>query len=315
MESGTLPATGNRNTPASNAVAAIVVTFHPDADILVNLSALRPQVEHLIVVDNASPPGDLATLRLAASSLHFELVENATNLGVATALNLGIRHAYALGAAWIVLFDQDSRVTPGFTAAMLQAFESSPWGERLGLLVPRYADMRHGNILAPQWLDRAEGTLAVSMTSGSLFRTRTLQQHGLFLDGLFIDTVDHEHCLRLRRAGLVLAEYPAAVLLHSPAAPRQFRLGGKLLFEAAHYSPLRRFYQQRNRLWMVKLYWRDFPLDCLRFLIASAKDLMKILLMEGDKLRKLQAFFHGLVDGLLTPVPLHGDGAGSIRPI
>jgi rhamnosyltransferase len=299
MENGSFPATGNRNTPASNHVAAIVVTFHPDPDILANLSALRPQVQHLIVVDNASTPEELATLRSAASSLQFELLENAANLGVATALNLGIRHAFHLGAAWILLFDQDSRVTPGFTATMLQAFEAGPWHERLGLLVPSYADMRHGNILAPQWLNQADGTLAVTMTSGSLFRTQTLQQHGLFLDGLFIDAVDHEHCLRLRRAGLVLAECPAAVLLHSPAAPRQFRLGGKLLFEATHYSPVRRYYQQRNRVLMARLYLRHFPGYCLQLALTSLKDLVKIVFFEPGKLPKLKFFAMGVRDGLL----------------
>jgi rhamnosyltransferase len=297
----------DRSTPAlrepatsTDTVAAIVVTYHPDDNSLLNLRDLFPQVDHLIVVDNCSTREELAPLAAAAAALPFELIENPANLGVATALNTGIRRAIDLGADWILLFDQDSRVTPGFTATMLEAFRTSPLQERLGLLVPRYADLRHGNILAPVRLP--DGTLAVTMTSGSLFRTRTLIEHGLFLDGLFIDAVDHEHCLRLRRAGLILAECQEATLLHSPATPQQFRLGGKLLFEITHYGPVRRYYQQRNRVLMARIYLRHFPGYCLQLMLTSLKDLVKIVFFEPRKLAKLKYFALGLRDGLLGRV-------------
>ncbi len=278
-------------------VCAIVVTFHPDADVMENLSAVRPQVATLVVVDNGSSAPERSTLRSASLSLGFELIENGENLGIATALNLGIRRAQVLGFPWVLLFDQDSRVTEGFTATMLHGFQTSPWGSRLGLLVPRYTDMRHGTPIPADWVPG--NGLETAMTSGTLLRVSTFQQFGPFVDALFIDSVDTEYSLRLRRAGLILDQCADAVLLHSPGSPTYHSLFGFGPFTLDNYSPIRRYYQQRNRIWICRHYLFSFPAFCFKILIACAKDFAKILLCETGRVKKLKFLFRGLLDGLL----------------
>jgi len=275
---------------------AILVTYYPDADVLQNLDALRPQVSHLLVVDNGSSPSALNSLRSAAKTLNFELLENGDNLGIGAALNIGVRRAQSLGLPWVFLFDQDSRVTPGFVTAMQQTFTTSRWGDRLTLLVPSYMDMRSETPLPRQFLP--SGGLEFTMTSGSLFRTQTFAQHGLFAEELFIDGVDHEYSLRLRRAGLILDECPTAVLLHSPGTPVSHVIAGKFRFNSTNYSPIRRYYQERNKLWIYKHYFSEFPGYCFRLSTTSAKDFVKILFFESNKRQKLAFFFRGILDGL-----------------
>jgi rhamnosyltransferase len=282
-------------------VFVVVVTFHPAEDLLANLAALRPQVGTVIVVDNGSSAEELVWLRAGTTSIGFELIENGENFGIATGLNVGIRRAMQLAGermseAWVLLFDQDSRVTDGFTAAMLAGFASSRWGDRLGLLAPHYRDKRFGSPLTP---DRTpDGALAVAMTSGSLLRMATLHGHGLFADELFIDSVDHEYCLRLRAAGYVIDECLDAILLHSPGDPTLFRFRGKVRFQAANYSPVRRYYQERNKIWMYRRYFRRFPGYCTRLFVVSIKDFAKIVLVETGKLLKIRFFLCGVLDGL-----------------
>ena len=277
-----------------NSVCAIVVTYHPNReDVLANVSALRSQVEHLVIVDNGSFAEEIEALR-SQPALH--LVENGQNLGIASALNIGMRRAHDLGAAWLLLFDQDSRVTPGFVATMLQAFQSSPWGERLAILVPRYTDLRSGSPLPGDHLP-GHG-LETAMTSGTLMRSGTFQTYGAFADELFIDSVDCEYSLRLRRQGKILDECPEAVLLHSPGTPNAHQVGGKVVFKTSNYSPLRRYYQERNKIWLAKRYFRTFPGYCFKIFIVSGKDLIKIVLFESDKFRKIRFFLRGLLDGL-----------------
>ena len=203
---------------------AVVVTYFPDADVVSNLAALMAQVEHVIVVDNGSPAASLEALRRVAVSPAVTLLENGANLGIATALNRGVELARSRGAEYILLFDQDSTVTEGFTDTLLHAFRTSPWGERLGILVPLYRDKRLGTPLPANTV--RSGGLEAAMTSGSLLRASTFAQHGVFRDELFIDAVDYEYSLRLRRAGLVIDECPEAVLLHSPGEPVVHRLRG-----------------------------------------------------------------------------------------
>ncbi len=281
-----------------NGVCGVVVTYHPDPDVLENLERLRPQVEHLLVVDNGSSEAELAGVRAASGSLGFELIELVENLGIATGLNVGIRRAEALGSEWVLMFDQDSQVTDGFTSTLLDAFRRTEKRERLGILIPRYVDKRLGT--AMDAIREEDGTVETAMTSGTMMRMQTFQEHGLFVDSLFIDGVDHEYSLRARAAGLAIRECAEAVLLHSPGSPSVHRVRlRKKPFMSSNYSPIRRYYQERNKIWLIRRYGRRFPDFSKRQLMVSLKDLAKIVLFESDRAVKCRYFFRGVWHGLI----------------
>jgi rhamnosyltransferase len=280
----------------SNNVTAVVVTFHPDNEVLANLSKVHQQVQSMVVVDNGSHLESLAPLRAASASAGFHLIENGENLGVATALNIGIRQAQALGAVWILLFDQDSAVTRGFTQAMLDGFASSRWGSHLAILVPHYIDKRLGSPLSAILVKGEE--LEIAITSGSLVPISVFRVHGLFEDGLFIDAVDFEFSLRVRSRGLHIEECSKAVLLHSPGTPKTYRFRGHYLFQTTNYSPVRRYYQARNNIWMVRHYGTRFPSFCFKRSFDIAKDYVKILIFENARWSKLRAGWKGTLDGV-----------------
>ena len=277
-------------------VCAIVVSFHPDAEIVQNLEALRPQVAAVVVVDNGSPAADLTLLRKTATRLDLNLVENGENLGIATALNVGVRWAKARGFAWVLLFDQDSCVTDGMASTLVAAFETSPWGAKLGILVPSYVDRRMQAAL--QVVRVRGGGLESVMTSGSLMRTSIFDLCGYFIDELFIDAVDFEYCLRLRKRGFVIDECRDALLLHSPGTPTVVRFRGRRLFQTANYSPLRLYYQTRNKIWVTRHYFWNFPGFCLKLFYYVVKESTKIALGESNRKKKLRYTWMGIRDGL-----------------
>ncbi len=283
-------------------VSAVVVTFHPDEDVVANLQALQLQVDHLIVVDNGSIAPKLATLEKLRDKFPYELIRNGENLGIATALNIGVRRSLELRADWILLFDQDSQVTPGFAETMVQAFLHSPWGERLGTMTPIYIDMRSG---APIRMNRVREGIEASMSSGSLFPAEIFRRFGFFRDELFIDAVDYEYSLRLRKAGMVIEETPDAKLLHSPGTPHTHGMGKRVWFRSNNYSPIRRYYQERNKVWISKHYITAFPVFCIKLFYFSSKDFIKILLVEKDKWRKACYFLRGTLDGLRNHMSRH----------
>jgi rhamnosyltransferase len=279
----------------TNSTCAVVITFHPDTDVLENLSKLRGQVQGLVVVDNGSPAAAISLLRIASSQLGFQLVENGENLGIATALNIGVHWAESHSYQWVIFFDQDSAVTDGFMDTMLHAFENSPRGDRLAILVPHYVDKRSGSDLPA--ISVRTGGLETAMTSGTLMRVSSFQQHGKFEEDLFIDAVDYEFSLRLRSNGYFIEECNQAVLLHAPGAPKVHKLWGMYLFQTANYSPVRRYYQERNKVWVARRYWRRFPFFCMKLFVFSLKDCAKGILAES---RKWDKFYHasaGIADG------------------
>lgn len=275
-------------------VGGIVITYRPDAQVMHNLETLRPQVDQLVVVDNGSDASAVAMLQEASSRIGFDLVTNGENLGIATALNIGSRRAIEHGCNWLLLFDQDSCITGEFTQVMLATYATL--SARVGILVPHYIDSRTGHPLASVRL--GDGTLATAMTSGSLISVPTFEACGPFADELFIDSVDNEYSLRVRKAGYVIAVCDDARLLHSPGSPRSHTCFGLVKFQSTNYAPIRRYYQERNKLWMYRRYGLRFPGFCARDFLRSLIDLVKILLVESDKRRKCRFFFRGVHDGL-----------------
>lgn len=278
------------------AVCAVVVTFHPDAKILDRLAALAAQSGGLVVVDNGSSLFELEQLRPFLDHLPCRtLIEHGENLGIATALNAGVRWAQTHGFHAVALFDQDSQVTPGFMTAMTSCWTVSPWGARLGILVPTYQDVRL-QVAIPS--NRVREGLEAAMTSGSLLPVSLFARLGFFVDELFIDGVDYEFSLRVRASGLVIAECPQAMLEHRPGEPRVVRLGGRRLYQTANYSPTRRYYQERNKIWISRRYFGRFPVFCAKLFLFSAKDFVKILVAEQDAVTKARYFLRGMWDGL-----------------
>jgi rhamnosyltransferase len=278
-------------------VCAVVVTYRPDAAVLDNLAAIRPQVQGLVVVDNGSSEEKLNRLRLAAPDMGFTLIENGDNLGIATGLNIGVKWAQSEGYTWVALFDQDSTAPPSFIDTMRRAYDTNRRGDRAALLVPRYIDSRLGHPLPANYA--ANGSLQVAMTSGSLMPVAIFSQEGWFEESFFIDGVDYEYCLRLRSRGYSVEECTEAVLLHAPADFTECRLNGSRLFLTSNYSAERRYYRDRNKIWMMRKYCTRYPAFFLSTLASSLKDCLKILLAENDKRRKVFHMALGVRDGLL----------------
>ena len=176
-------------------------------------------------------------------------------------------------------------------------FEVSPHAaDRLALLVPRYIDKSTGSSLSATPLET--GGLETSITSGSLMLVSTFRQNGPFEEDLFIDHVDDDYSLRLRSNGYIIEECRDAVLLHEPGIPHIYKFLGIYLFTTTNYSPFRRYYQQRNRIWIIRKYWRRFPGFCLKTFGVGAKELAKILFAENNKWEKCHYFSMGISDGL-----------------
>src|ERR1700722_7296256 len=119
-------------------ICAVIVTYHPSPDMVENMSNVLAQTDGLVVVDNGSKIDEISPLRKASQNHGFQLIENGVNLGIAEALNQGVRWARANGFSWVILFDQDRSITPGFIGNMFLTWESHPQRERVGSVQPRY---------------------------------------------------------------------------------------------------------------------------------------------------------------------------------
>jgi rhamnosyltransferase len=276
-------------------LCAVVITFCPPSAVIENLEKLRPQVGGLVVVDNGSPADLLVPLRAAAHRLRFTLVENDLNVGIAAALNSGVRWAQAHGYSCVLLFDQDSTVTGIFCRLMLAAYESHALRDKVAVVTPSQVEKSTGRRRGQSWAK--DGGPLVAITSGSLMPVAIFDQCGWFQEELVIDCVDHEFCLRARSLGFTLAECREAVLMVAVGSGSIHQAFG-LTISARNYSAPRRYYLTRNRLVMVLRFWRQHPGWCCRALQDIAQDGIKILLVEEQRWSKTWNTARGIADAL-----------------
>lgn len=279
----------------AQSVCAVVVTYHPTASMIENLSAIWAQVDEMVVVDNGSNSDALDKLRRAGQNLRFTPIENGQNLGIAEALNQGVRWAIEKSYAWVILFDQDSVITDGFVDEMLSTWATHPLRDRLGAVHPRYLDQETG-IEAYVWRAADNGPVR-SMTSGALIPTWIFSKLGWFDSDFFIDDVDTEYCFRVRAAGYLLADSRSAILRHSSGSPRCITRFG-FTFSPSHHSAWRRYYMSRNRTALCCRYFLVFPGWTLRYAYDCARETVKCFLGESDRRRKFRNVVLGIWDGL-----------------
>jgi rhamnosyltransferase len=277
----------------NRSTCAVIIAFRPQGAVLDNLAKVRPQVDGLVVVDNGSSPESLAPFRAVAREMDFTLIENGVNLGIAAALNAGVRQAMEQGFRYVVLFDQDSTVTEGFIRAMRIEYESHPQRDKLAIVTPTQVERSTGRTRGHGCAK--DGGPLVAITSGSLMPIEVFDQCGWFEEDLIIDCVDHEYCLRARSLGYTLAQCRPAVLLVAVGSTTHHRAFG-LRINATHHSAKRRYYITRNRLVMVQRFWKQEPGWCYRAVRDVVEDTVKLLLVEKERWSKLRNTARGVHD-------------------
>lgn len=281
-------------------VCAIFITYNPAPQLIDNIVALAPQVGEIVIVDNASGPEGLQVVVEAAKRERVSLIRNADNLGIAAALNIGVRFALDRGYPWVATFDQDSTAPEGFIAALLAAWNACPFRSAVALVSPRYQD-RHTGMIGSYVAGGSDGVfeeVVTTMTSGNLVRSEAFAVAGLFEEAFFMDCVDHEFCLRLRSKGYRLIEAKAAILVHSLGRMTVHTFAGRR-FKVFNHTPLRRYYNARNRILLYLRYGHTFAGWLRRDLFNFCREIAGIIFFEQNAGAKLYAIARGVAHGLL----------------
>jgi rhamnosyltransferase len=276
-----------------NSVCAVVVTFRPDESVLGNLAKVRQQVEGLVVVDNGSSAEALASLRRESLQMGFTLIENGANLGIATALNIGARWARSHSYNWVALFDQDSTVTDGYIAAMLDEHSRLSQPETVAIVTPKHVDRQTEQWQAPI-LDK-NGDPHSAITSGSLMPVQIFDKCGWFEDNLIIDLVDDEYCMRIRSQGYRIAYASGAKLFHVVGHPQDYSVLG-VKFRVFHHNAQRRYYITRNSLVLALRYWRSDPRWSIGVVAYVFKQAAITLLVDNHRVKNLRYTLQAIAD-------------------
>jgi rhamnosyltransferase len=257
-------------------IVAVVVLYNPNKKVYDNILKYKGLVNRLILVDNS-----LTNNKYLFKNIDFvDYIPLYNNYGIAYALNLGIKNSTE---KYILTMDQDSAISANLINSYLKFLNVND-NNGIGALTCQYNTDRN-----PAVAKKGYVKVRQSMQSGTLFKRSTFDKIGYFDDKLFIDVVDLEFFLRMKRSELSLVRINAAVLNHHPAETKV----KKILFLKLKYgqsSEVRNYYKARNLFWVAKRY---NSLDMYKGLTISW---LKIILLYDDKRKYLKAFNQGIRD-------------------
>ena len=280
-------------------IVAVATAYHPDDRLTAVVESALETCTHVVVVDNT--PGAEPTVADKISDPRVKVLRSGQNVGLAAALNLGIRELPADADADAVLFlDQDS-VLPKDVVTALAAYLDDP---TIGIAAPTPWDAAHDSsydTLAALRSDVADRTDVI--TSGMLIRRSALDRTGSFREDFFVDFVDIDFCLRLRRAGLRIVQDQRLKLPHSLGNRRVHRLG-PLRIQIVHYSVWRLYWIARGASTLLRENVVRDPVWSLKAVLFLASWTWRTAAFEDSRVRHVAALARGMRDGLLGRVSL-----------
>jgi rhamnosyltransferase len=277
----------------------IIVCYRPDITQVMGLCnrALADGAKVILVDNTEAPYLDHDKLPVGCS-----LITIGYNSGIAHAQNVGVAAALSAGATVLVFFDQDSKVDVGFLNVLVAAIEIgipeivSPLcvDDVTGTPLPSLRLSRYG-MSKPVHQAGSSGRYPVDIviSSGTAATREVFDLAGTFDDGLFIDFVDADWCLRCRSKQIPIYVVPSLVMRHSVGL-RHFKLG---TLTVSVHSPVRCYYQIRNSLLLFRK--PHIPkVFATKQLLATVLSRTILLFFVKDRLSYLKSYLFAVRDGL-----------------
>lgn len=273
-------------------VAAAVVLYHPDSAVVSNIGTYYNSVNSLIVIDNSENNNiDIKDeiLKLFPDVIYRSLNRNA---GIAAALNIACGIAIQNNCEWVLTMDQDSSFKPDEAKQMIDDIPvARALFGNIGILSPIHVLHEDLTVNATEHYTVKK----ILMTSGNLLNLSAYTVTGPFEEKLFMDLVDYEYCLRLKKNKYNLIQDNFVHLKHSLGDFEIKKIISQKIGVSNHNS-IRRYYITRNALYVGFKYFQTDKL----FFFHTLKNIffwnpLIIIGYEKDKIAKLKSMYKGIV--------------------
>lgn len=279
-----------------------------------SLRTLQYRSVQVIVVDNASSDGSAEILKKEYPEV--VIIHAGSNLGFAGGNNLGFQYAFQHGFSYIMMLNNDTIVEPDFMDHLIHYMETHP---ETGAIQPRIhfehdrsliwnGGSRHAvwpGFLYAQDAGRKPGKKSLQLKKvdwitgcAFLIRTDVLQKTGLLAENLFMYSEDVDLSMRIKAHGYSLIYHPQSVIYHIAGMSNKTTTKGK----EGYVNPMVHYYNQRNRLWILKKYTPIYALPtviiCNFFYISL---IIGYFALRG-RFNKLKAVIKAVKDGLTGTV-------------
>jgi len=235
-----------------SSICGIVTLYSPPDTLIRNIATYIGHIDKLYIIDNSQNTNPDLLASIIDTFSNTEILSYGKNLGIATALNTAIKKGLQENYEWLLTMDQDSF----FDDQHANLF----FGSLPGIDKNMTAILSPSHQQTPDKSSSAYVKKVEVMTSGNLLNLALTHRIGLFNESLFIDSVDHDYCLRANIAGFDVLQATNCLLRHTVGTSYSgsFLFGMKKKTFNIH-SPKRMYFIIRNGLYITSKYKKNFP--------------------------------------------------------
>jgi len=222
-------------------VVATVILYEPLPSVKYNILSYIDDIDYLYIVDNSRYRSSVI-FELAPYSYKIKVLHYGKNIGVASALNLAIARAKEDNYKWLFTFDQDTYFEGNECSLFLENLFSLKLNNQVAIVSPLH-NKKFINKNKP-----LVSNIDFVMTSANCINVDIAYSLGGFDEKLFIDEVDHEFCLRLKKYNYII------YINNHISVKHKLGVSHKLFSKVKIYPSLRLYYMIRNYLYIRRLY-------------------------------------------------------------
>ena len=291
-----------------NGLGCVVVTFNPDDNIIEMVNSIAKEYEKFVIVDNASTV-NINLIENLKDNYDVHLICNKANLGIATALNIGINELEIEGIKYAMLLDQDSIIKVESIKILYNTIKNNnTYGvvgptiiskTAIGGISGGFIRAKGFSIFKKNIAPHTTMNVLTNITSGSIINISLFNYVGKFWEGLFIEGVDDEYCLRMHNYGYGVIVVADATLLQTYGEEFTSLKKFGIVWNATFHKPYRSYYVFRNSTLIVKRYMFKQPKYVVFKILSMVKRLIAVYLIEDEVLKKYRYSLNGIFDGIM----------------
>jgi rhamnosyltransferase len=273
------------NVQDSYGLSAVIVVYHPNENLIRNISSFFDHIEELYIYKNSALDPELSHKIEEKFGEKLSWLGNEVNDGIGAALNCALIKSLRRGYKLILTMDQDGFFPEDHFGNYLNSIRNN---RKFALFSPNQivaGRPLYGDGEKPLWV----------MTSGNIIRLDVFDPVELFCEKLFIDGVDIEYCMRLNNLGREFRILYDINLVHELGDIKVFNFFG-LKVRLTNHTSIRRYYIFRNYLYIfseARGSILSYRWSIIRALIGF---MLKPILFENDKIQKTKMAILGVWD-------------------
>lgn len=260
-------------------VACGIVFYNPSKQDIDNILKYISYFEKVYIFDNS----EYEDTGVDCFGENVIKIKNNGNNGLSIAYDKMAKSAIKDGFDYLITLDQDSKLEISTIYKMINSvINNYTENDKIGIFCPKVFYQKKW-----EYLSKIDKYVEWCISSGSMINLSIYEKKVSFDRNYFIDRVDKDFCKQVIDNGYHICQVAGTELIQQLGQTRKI-----FGLSFSYHSATRHYYIARNRLY----YNKKYGIAPLITFLQLIKHLLRVFIIEDDKLKKFKMIFKGVSD-------------------